>query len=99
MPLEGSSAVSVEVDGTREELKSKKEALVKMERELKVKQSELNKIQEEYKEYKRTHECTRMPFIYKYISSASPRFRFVGEETTLGDQPSNGSGRRRFFAN
>ena len=65
MPLEGSAAVSVEVAGTREELESKKEALVKMERELKGKQSELIKIQEEHKEYKRTHECTRMPFIYK----------------------------------
>ena len=52
-----SAAVLVELDGTREELQSKKEALVKMERELKGKQSELIKNQTEIEEFKKAHAC------------------------------------------
>ena len=52
-----SAAVLVELDGTREELQLKKDALVKMERELKGNQSELKKIRKENEDYKRASEC------------------------------------------
>ena len=47
----------VELDVTRKELKAKNESLGEMELDLKGKQDELSKIQEEFEKYKMLHEC------------------------------------------